>query len=429
MIASTQRRRMLHLLAAGGVGTSLLGLPGRGHAQGTTWQPTQAVNYLISVAPGGSVDLYARGIKNALESLALVNGQTVLPDNKPGAAGLLALQVMQRNAGNAHYLATFHTGGIAGQVTGMLKADVRDYVPVAMLVEETTLVAVRDDSPLKTARDLVDALKRNPASVKIAVAPLPGLNTHLAIAKPLKVAGVDVSRLTVVPFRSSGDSMTALLGGHVDVVSATGPTVVPLVAAGKVRPQHYVRDTRNQAWRPVISVREVRALDDELFKNREHGNGQVDELATLSTLIGLSESTRETMLLGLHLAMKRTRSTSGLVHCFDDADKAPVTRVGEGVEDGIGRRLSDGDPLTRAARAQHIGLGDPRLDSDFRAAATRLGGDVDAVSGVAMVPLIGERGVVAMMELGRADHPFRMTDAVVLREVMKVVTSRLDVIS
>ena len=235
MIASTQRRRMLHLLAAGGVGTSLLGLPGRGHAQGTTWQPTQAVNYLISVAPGGSVDLYSRGIKNALESLGLVNGQTVLPDNKPGAAGLLALQVMQRNAGNAHYLATFHTGGIAGQVTGMLKADVRDYVPVAMLVEETTLVAVRDDSPLKTARDLVDALKRNPASVKIAVAPLPGLNTHLAIAKPLKVAGVDVSRLTVVPFRSSGDSMTALLGGHVDVVSATGPTVVPLVAAGKVR--------------------------------------------------------------------------------------------------------------------------------------------------------------------------------------------------
>ncbi|HRH06406.1 MAG TPA: tripartite tricarboxylate transporter substrate-binding protein, partial [Burkholderiaceae bacterium] len=48
-------------------------------------------------------------------------------------------------------------------------------------------------------------------------------------------AGVDVSKLTVVPFRSSGDSMVALLGGHVDVVSATGPTVVPQAISGKVR--------------------------------------------------------------------------------------------------------------------------------------------------------------------------------------------------
>ena len=229
------RRRMLQLLGAGGAGAALLGRSGPGQAQSPAWQPTQAVNYLISVAPGGSVDLYARGIKNALESLQLVNGQNVLPDNKPGAAGLMALQVMQRNAGNAHYLATFHTGGIAGQVTGILKADMRDYVPVAMMVEETTLVAVRADSPIRTARDIVDALKRNPAALKIAVAPLPGLNTHLAIAKPLKVAGVDVGKLTVVSFRSSGDSMTALLGGHVDLVSATGPTVVPLVEAGKVR--------------------------------------------------------------------------------------------------------------------------------------------------------------------------------------------------
>lgn len=234
MPASNHRRQMLRLLAATTVGATALGRVGTGRAQSPAWQPTQAVNYLISVAPGGSVDLYARGIKNALESLRLVNGQTVLPDNKPGAAGLLALQVMQRNPGNAHYLATFHTGGIAGQVTGILKADMRDYVPVAMMVEETTLVAVRADSPIRTGRDVVEALKRNPASLKIAVAPLPGLNTHLAIAKPLKAAGVDVGKLTVVSFRSSGDSMTALLGGHVDIVSATGPTVVPLVEAGKV---------------------------------------------------------------------------------------------------------------------------------------------------------------------------------------------------
>jgi len=200
-----------------------------------TWQPSGNITYNISVAPGGSVDLYARGIKQALEALNLVGGHTVLPMNRPGAAGLLALQAMQKARGDAHQLGTFHTGGIAGQVTGVLKADLRDYVPVAMMVEETTLVAVAADSPLRSATELVEKLRRDPTSLKIAVAPLRGLNLHLAIAKPLKLAGVDVSQLTVVPFRSSGESVTALLGGHIDVVIATGPTVTPLTQSGKVR--------------------------------------------------------------------------------------------------------------------------------------------------------------------------------------------------
>ena len=117
------------------------------------------------MAAGGSVDLYARGIKNALETLNLVNGQTIVTDNKPGAGGLLALQTLQRSRGNAHNLGTFHTGSLAGQVTGILKADMREFVPVAMLVEETTLVAVRADSPFKNAKDLLAALQRDPGSV------------------------------------------------------------------------------------------------------------------------------------------------------------------------------------------------------------------------------------------------------------------------
>jgi putative tricarboxylic transport membrane protein len=233
--APLDRRQLIQLLATGTFGTLLPAVAGHALAQTTAWAPSQPINYGIGVAPGGSVDLYARGIKNTLETLKIVNGQTVVTENKPGAAGLLILQQLQRNRGNAHQLATFHTGSIAGQVTGILKADIRDYVPVAMMVEETTLVAVRADSPFKTGLDLVAALKRDPKSIKIAVAPLKGLNIHLAIVKALKVAGVDISQLTIAPFRTSGESVTALLGGHVDVISATGPTVVPMALAGKIR--------------------------------------------------------------------------------------------------------------------------------------------------------------------------------------------------
>ena len=199
------------------------------------WQPTERVTYLIGVAPGGTVDLYARGIRDQLEALKLVNGQTVLPENRVGAGGAIALQALARVPGNGHWLATFHTGAIAGAVTGLIKADVRQFPPVAMLVEETSVVAVRADSPIKDAADLVAALKASPGSHRIAVAPALGQNTHLAIAKPLKVAGVAIDQLTIAPFRSSGESVNALLGGHVDVVSATAPVVVPHVQAGKLR--------------------------------------------------------------------------------------------------------------------------------------------------------------------------------------------------
>ena len=225
------RRRAVAGLA---MAAAILALDGPARAQ-AGWQPTERVTYLIGVAPGGTVDLYARGIKDQLEALKLVNGQTVLPENKVGAGGAIALQALGQNAGNGHWLATFHTGSIAGAVTGLIKADVKQFPPVAMLVEETSVVAVRADSPIKNAADLVAALKRDTASLKIAVAPALGQNTHLAVAKPLKVAGVAIDKLTIAPFRSSGESVTALLGGHVDVVSATAPVVVPHVMAGRLR--------------------------------------------------------------------------------------------------------------------------------------------------------------------------------------------------
>jgi len=209
-------------------------LAGPAQAQ-TAWKPTERINYIVGVAPGGTVDLYARGIKDTLDTLKLVNGQTVLVENKVGAGGALAMQLLKSHPGNAHYLGTFHTGAIAGAVTGLIKADPRDFMPVAMMVEETSLVAVRADSPLKDGRDLITALKADPAKLRIAVAPAMGQNTHLALAKPLSTAGVAIDKLTIAPFRSSGESVTALLGGHVDVVSATAPVIVPQVQAGKLR--------------------------------------------------------------------------------------------------------------------------------------------------------------------------------------------------
>lgn len=204
-------------------------------AQSSSWKPTDRITYVLGVTPGGSVDIYARGIQDALTQLNLIQGKTMLIDYKPGGAGIISLQQLQRNSGNAHWLGTFHTSTLVAIAAGMLKADLKDYPPVAMMVEETQMVAVRADSNIKSATELVTALSKDVTSLKIGVAPALGSGTHLSIAKPLKVAGVDIKNLTVAPFKASSETMGALLGGHIDVISATAPVIMPQVAAGKVR--------------------------------------------------------------------------------------------------------------------------------------------------------------------------------------------------
>ncbi len=215
--------------------------------------------------------------------------------------------------------------------------------------------------------------------------------------------------------------------GDVTVGPINTTMLVRGVAEGRVPERCYVRDTRNLSWRPVGAVREVKQREDQIYRRVRP---ELLDVETLSALVGLSESVRETMLLGLHIAMKRTRSNLGLVHTFDDAALPPVTRVseGQGLDERVGRRLDERDPLPHMALSRHIVLGVPRVDHEFRAAALRLGGSPDAIAGVAMVPMMGERGVIGMIELGRADHAFRMTDALVLREVSRLVVERLDII-
>ncbi len=176
-----QRREFAMAMALSGMGL-------KASAQSSSWKPTERMTYVLGVTPGGSVDIYARGIQDALTQLNLIHGQTMLIDYKPGGAGIISLQQLQRNAGNAHWLGTFHTSTLVAIAAGMLKADLKEYPPVAMMVEETQMVAVRADSTLKTGTDLVAALRKDATSLKIGVAPALGSGTHLSIAKPLKVA-------------------------------------------------------------------------------------------------------------------------------------------------------------------------------------------------------------------------------------------------
>lgn len=213
--------------------------------------------------------------------------------------------------------------------------------------------------------------------------------------------------------------------GDVTVGPVTTTALVRGVLAGLVWDNHYVRDTRTSHWRPVRSVREVRALDDRLFKRAPRDRSAA---GTLETLVKLSDDRREVLKLGLELAARRTGAMTGLVHTFDDPMQPPVARLSHRSGFQLGRRMEASDPVQKIAKARCIAIGAPDRVGELRQAAGRLGGGAE-VKGVAMIPIACSGGVLGIMELGRSDHPFRDGDVNVLRGVMQSVVGRLDALS
>lgn len=226
--AARARRR----LVAGGA--ALAGLAAAGAARAQEWRPTQPVVYTIPAGPGGALDQAVRMIKSIGERRRLVERPFVI-ENRPGGAGRVALSALDQNPGNPHFLTVVTYSLLTNHVLGELPTTWRDYTQVASLFGEYVTVSVRAESPVRDARDLVERLRQAPESLSIGVATSVGNHIHVGVAKPLRAAGVDVAKLTVVPYKSSQESLTNLLGGHLDVMAATTPNVLAQLQAGRIR--------------------------------------------------------------------------------------------------------------------------------------------------------------------------------------------------
>jgi putative tricarboxylic transport membrane protein len=106
-----------------------------------------------------------------------------------------------------------------------------DVTPIATLITESYLFVVRADSPLRTGRDMVDALRKSPDALAISVGTIA---TRMAVGLVLQAANIDIKPVRMVVIEGGKQAITAL-GGHVDV--ALGPPVqfMPLIESGKIR--------------------------------------------------------------------------------------------------------------------------------------------------------------------------------------------------
>lgn len=219
-------------VTASGVSLALAVCAGPAAAQ-SAWKPEKTVEIIVNTAPGSGPDKIGRLMQKILQDQRTPESGMVVV-NKPGAGGAVAYTYLNQYAGNGHYLAVASKTLLTTHVMGRSPITYTDITPVAHLMDEYIGVAVRADSPIRSGKDLVERLKKDPNAHTFGIATSLGNTNHQAVAAALKVSGLDVRKLKNVIFQSGGKAITAMLGGHVDVVPVSIGSWASHLDAGSV---------------------------------------------------------------------------------------------------------------------------------------------------------------------------------------------------
>ena len=204
------------------------------YAAEAQWKPEKNVEIIVATGPGGGQDKTARTLNRLLVDKRLVEAPVTVV-NKPGGGGAVGAVYLNQHAGDGHYLEIVTTTLLTNQITGRGVLGYNDVTPIALLLSESVAISVREESPLRAGKDLVERLKKDASSVSASIGSSLGGPNHIALALIAKAAGGNAKRLKTVVFQGGGEAITATLGGHVDLISSAANNVIPHLAAGKMR--------------------------------------------------------------------------------------------------------------------------------------------------------------------------------------------------
>jgi putative tricarboxylic transport membrane protein len=209
-------------------------------AQTAEWKPSKPVQFVVPYAPGGGSDVLARSIENVIKTEKL-SPVPLIVVNQAGGSGTIGMSSVAQSPGNVHMLMTFISGQVtAPLVAGKGVATFHDLTLICCLALDEQLIVVKTDSPFKTIEDIVAAAKQKPGTVTIA-GTATGQEDQMCNRLFEKAAGI---KLRYVPFNSGGECITALLGGHVEMIWANPSEFVPQWEAKMVRPIVVAKETR-----------------------------------------------------------------------------------------------------------------------------------------------------------------------------------------
>src|SRR5580704_7451182 len=194
--------------------------------------PSRTIRMVVAFPPGGPADFVARLLADKLKPLI---GQAVIVENRAGANGAIGAEYVARAEPDGTTLFLTTVGAVA--VTPHLMAKVpydpiRDFAPITLVVRNTTILVIKPDMPVASARELAALAGRNPGAIAIASTGS-GSMPHLALELYQASAGV---RFLHVPYRGAAAALTDLLGGQVQGMFADTPVLLSQIQGGTIRP-------------------------------------------------------------------------------------------------------------------------------------------------------------------------------------------------
>ena len=193
------------------------------------WKPIKPIRMLVGFAPGGGTDSTARPIAQKL-SEAL--GQQVVVDNRPGAAGNIATEIIINSNPDGHtiLMGTIAALAINPSLYGNLPFDPeKGLAPIIQAVDSTNILVVHPSVPASTVKELIALAKQKPINAGSSGV---GGTGHLAIELFNTMAGV---KMTHVPYKGGGPAIIDLVAGNIHTIFATAATAVPQMKAGRIR--------------------------------------------------------------------------------------------------------------------------------------------------------------------------------------------------
>jgi tripartite-type tricarboxylate transporter receptor subunit TctC len=193
--------------------------------------PTKPVRLIVPFAPGGSTDIFARLLAERVQAPL---GQSVIVENRAGAAGNIGAQEVVRSTPDGHTLLMATTGVMAinnALYKNMTYDAAKDLEPVVYVASITNVLVVPPDFPAKSVAELIALAKKEPGKLSFASSGA-GASTHMSAELFKAMSGTDILH---VPYKGSGPAMPDLMAGRVHMMFENAPGAMGHIKAGKLR--------------------------------------------------------------------------------------------------------------------------------------------------------------------------------------------------
>jgi tripartite-type tricarboxylate transporter receptor subunit TctC len=207
----------------------LLGCALAAPAAGAQPYPARPVRFLVPNPPGGGTDLVARVVTQKVSESWGVN---LVVDNRPGAGGIIAVEVAAKSAPDGYTLLMAHFPlAITVNLVKVSFDPVRDFAPVTLLATTQNVLLVNPSVPAKSVKEFIALARSKPGELRYASG---GSGTSMHVSAELFALMAGVS-LTHVPYKGAAPALLDLISGQVQASFVSVPAAAPQIRSGKVR--------------------------------------------------------------------------------------------------------------------------------------------------------------------------------------------------